>query len=148
MDREWSTSALSAGVLGWAWFGIQLSDGRELMFYRLRQADGTANRYSSGSLIERDGTMTRLRVDDVESQPIAYWTSERTHATYPLAWRIAIPTQGLALSVQPYLEESGDRSRGPILGRSRSCLRECTRSADRRSGILGARGVLRRRVWT
>jgi predicted secreted hydrolase len=104
MDREWSTSALSAGVLGWAWFGIQLSDGRELMFYRLRQADGTANPYSSGSLIERDGTITRLRVDDVESQPIAYWTSERTHRTYPLAWRIAIPTQGLALSVQPYLE--------------------------------------------
>jgi len=105
MDREWSTSALSAGVLGWAWFGLQLSDGRELMFYRLRQADGTANRYSSGSLIERDGTITRLGVDDVESQPIAYWTSERTHRTYPLAWRIAIPTQGLTLSVQPYLED-------------------------------------------
>jgi predicted secreted hydrolase len=75
------------------------------MFYRLRQADGTANRYSSGSLIERDGTITRLGVDDVESQPIAYWTSERTHRTYPLAWRIAIPTQGLTLSVQPYLED-------------------------------------------
>lgn len=105
MDREWSTSALSAGVVGWAWFGIQLSDGRELMFYRLRQADGTANRYSSGSLVERDGTITRLSVDDVESQPVAYWTSERTHVTYPLAWRIAIPTQGLTLSVQPYLED-------------------------------------------
>lgn len=105
MDREWSTSALSAGVLGWAWFGIQLSDGRELMFYRLRQADGTANRFSSGSLIERDGTITRLRVDDVESQPIGYWTSERTHRTYPLAWRISVPTQGLTLSVQPYLED-------------------------------------------
>jgi predicted secreted hydrolase len=105
MDREWSTSALSAGVLGWAWFGLQLSDGRELMFYRLRQADGTANRYSSGSLIERDGTVTRLRVDDVESEPLAYWTSQRTHVTYPLAWKIAIPSQGLALSVEPYLEE-------------------------------------------
>ena len=105
MDREWSTSALSSGVVGWAWFGLQLSDGRELMFYRLRQSDGTANRYSAGSLIERDGTITRLRVDDVESQPIAYWTSERTHVTYPLAWRISVPTQGLALSVEPYLED-------------------------------------------
>ena len=104
MDREWSTSALSAGVLGWAWFGIQLSDGRELMFYRLRQADGTANRYSGGSLIDRDGTVTRLRVDDVESEPLAYWTSQRTHVTYPLAWKISIPAHGLALSVQPYLE--------------------------------------------
>ena len=105
MDREWSTSALSAGVLGWAWFGIQLSDGRELMFYRLRQADGTANRYSGGSLIDRDGTVTRLRVDDVESEPLAYWTSQRTHVTYPLAWKISIPAHGLALSVQPYLED-------------------------------------------
>jgi predicted secreted hydrolase len=105
MDREWSTSALSAGVLGWAWFGIQLSDGRELMLYRLRQSDGTANRYSGGSLIERDGTVTRLRVDDVESEPLAYWTSQRTHVTYPLAWKISIPKQGLALSVQPYLED-------------------------------------------
>jgi predicted secreted hydrolase len=111
MDREWSTSALSAGVLGWAWFGIQLSDGRELMFYRLRQSDGTANRFSGGSLIERDGTVTRLRVDDVESEPLAYWTSPRTHVTYPLAWRISIPTHGLALSVQPYLENQEiDRS--------------------------------------
>ena len=105
MDREWSTSALSAGVLGWAWFGIQLSDGRELMFYRLRQSDGTANRYSGGSLIERDGTITRLRVDDVESEPLAYWTSQRTHVTYPLAWKISIPAHGLSLSVQPYLED-------------------------------------------
>ena len=105
MDREWSTSALSAGVLGWAWFGIQLSDGRELMFYRLRQSDGTANRYSGGSLIERDGTVTRLRVDDVETEPLAYWTSQRTHVNYPLAWRIAIPSQALALTVEPYLEE-------------------------------------------
>jgi predicted secreted hydrolase len=98
-------------VLGWAWFGIQLSDGRELMFYRLRQSDGTANRYSGGSLIERDGKVTRLRVDDVESEPLAYWTSPRTHVTYPLAWKISIPTQGLALSVQPYLESQEiDRS--------------------------------------
>jgi len=111
MDREWSTSALSAGVLGWAWFGIQLSDGRELMFYRLRQSDGTANRYSSGSLIERDGRVTHLRADDIESEPLAYWTSPRTHVTYPLAWKIAIPAQGLALSVQPYLEDQEiDRS--------------------------------------
>jgi predicted secreted hydrolase len=105
MDREWSTSALSAGVLGWAWFGIQLSDGRDLMFYRLRQSDGTANRYSGGSLIERDGAVVRLRVDDVESEPLAYWTSQRTHVTYPLAWKISIPSQELSLSVQPYLED-------------------------------------------
>jgi predicted secreted hydrolase len=105
VDREWGTSELGAGVLGWAWFGIQLSDGRELMLYRLRQADGSANRYSGGSLIERDGTVTRLGAGDFESQPKAYWTSERTHVTYPVAWTISIPAQGLSLSVQPYLDD-------------------------------------------
>ncbi|MGH2525062.1 MAG: lipocalin-like domain-containing protein, partial [Anaerolineales bacterium] len=31
-DHEWSTSALGAGVVGWDWFSLQLSDGREVMF--------------------------------------------------------------------------------------------------------------------
>ena len=40
LDREWSTSALEEGQVGWDWFALQLSDGRDLMVYRLRQADG------------------------------------------------------------------------------------------------------------
>ena len=38
MDREWSTSALGAGQVGWDWFALQLSDGSELMYYQLRLA--------------------------------------------------------------------------------------------------------------
>ncbi|HEV3078053.1 MAG TPA: lipocalin-like domain-containing protein [Thermoanaerobaculia bacterium] len=37
MDREWSTSSLAAGEVGWDWFGLQLDDGWELMLYRLRR---------------------------------------------------------------------------------------------------------------
>ena len=37
MDREWSTSTLAAGEVGWDWFGLQLDDGWELMLYRLRR---------------------------------------------------------------------------------------------------------------
>src|SRR5262249_6542743 len=38
MDREWSTSALAPGEVGWDWFALQLDDGWELMLYRIRRA--------------------------------------------------------------------------------------------------------------
>jgi predicted secreted hydrolase len=33
LDREWSSSALSADQAGWDWFALQLDDGSELMLY-------------------------------------------------------------------------------------------------------------------
>ena len=41
LDREWSTSALGAELEGWDWLALHLSDGRDLMIYRLRRRDGT-----------------------------------------------------------------------------------------------------------
>ena len=32
MDREWSSNALGADLVGWDWFSLQLSDGSELMY--------------------------------------------------------------------------------------------------------------------
>ena len=40
MDHEFGTSALSKGVVGWDWFGLQLDDGTALMFGRLRKSEG------------------------------------------------------------------------------------------------------------
>ncbi len=40
LDHEWSSSALDDDQAGWDWFALQLDDGRELMFYRLRYRDG------------------------------------------------------------------------------------------------------------
>lgn len=42
MDREWSTSSLGTGEVGWDWLGLQLDDGWELMVYRLRHRAGEA----------------------------------------------------------------------------------------------------------
>ncbi|HEU4617482.1 MAG TPA: carotenoid 1,2-hydratase, partial [Gammaproteobacteria bacterium] len=60
MDREWSTSALSAEDEGWDWFALQLSDGRDVMYYRLRRKDGSASPFSGGSLVAADGSSQRL----------------------------------------------------------------------------------------
>ena len=55
LDREWSTSSLDPGTVGWDWFALRLSNGSDLMFYRLRTAAGEASPYSGGTLVTADG---------------------------------------------------------------------------------------------
>ena len=104
MDREWSTSALSPDVEGWDWFALQLDDGRDLMFYRLRGRDGGTSPYSGGSIADAAGNVTRLAAGDVELQPTGWWTSERTGVRYPVEWSLAVPAERLELRIVPRLE--------------------------------------------
>ncbi|MEJ2603822.1 MAG: carotenoid 1,2-hydratase, partial [Gammaproteobacteria bacterium] len=52
MDREWSTSVLGPDLEGWNWFAIQLDDGYDLMYYRLREKDGGTAPWSGGILVD------------------------------------------------------------------------------------------------
>lgn len=102
VDREWSTSALAPGVVGWDWFALQLADGRDLMFYRLRRADGSATSFSGGALIAVDGTVTRLTADEVTITQQGSWTS-RTGTTYPAGWHLRV--RDLDLVITPALAD-------------------------------------------
>lgn len=105
MDREWSTSSLSAGQVGWDWFALQLDGGRELMYYQLRTADGRADPASAGSLIERDGRVVPLVRDGVDLAVLATWRSPRSGGVYPARWRLGVPAHGLDLEVRPVLPD-------------------------------------------
>ena len=105
MDREWSTSALSAGLVGWDWFALQLEDSSELMFYRLRTRDGLAAPFSEGSLIAPDGSSVRLTADDVLLDVLDTWRSEIDRTVYPARWRIRVPSASLDLDVRPLLAD-------------------------------------------
>ena len=105
MDREWSTSALGDDVAGWDWFGLRLSDGGSLMFYRLRGHDGTADAFSGGMLVDAAGRGQQLGRDDVELTPIDYWTSPVRRTRYPIAWRLKVPSAQLALELRPYVSD-------------------------------------------
>ncbi|MEM9057637.1 MAG: lipocalin-like domain-containing protein [Pseudomonadota bacterium] len=104
LDREWSTSSLDADLAGWDWFALQLDDGRELMFYRLRTTDGGASRFSTGVLIDADDRTTALGADDVVLTPTREWRSERSGAAYPIVWQIDVPAHGLSLEFAPLLD--------------------------------------------
>ena len=103
-DHEWSTSALGAGAVGWDWFSLQLDDGRELMHFQIRREDGSIEPVSGGTLVETDGRTRRLSRDDVRIEVLRRWTSPETGGTYPSRWRLTVPSEGLDLLVEPWLD--------------------------------------------
>jgi predicted secreted hydrolase len=105
MDREWSTSALGPDLVGWDWLALQLDDGRDLMVYRLRRRDGTADARSSGTLIAVDGATRPLAAGDVILDALDHWTSPRSRVRYPSRWRLAIPGAALSLEITPRLAD-------------------------------------------
>ncbi len=73
---------------GWDWFSLQLSDGRELMLFRLRTKAGRANpenRY--GILIERDGSSRVLSPDSIRLTPGKTWRGPKGQP-YPVEWQL------------------------------------------------------------
>jgi predicted secreted hydrolase len=106
MDREWSTSVLSEGQVGWDWFALQLDDGSELMLYALRMGDGSSHPLSEGVLVDAGGAKRRLTWgSDVVVERRGTWISPRSGARYPSGWRIRLPERGWNLEVTPVLED-------------------------------------------
>ena len=116
MDREWSTSALTAEQEGWDWFSLQLDDGRDLMVYALRLASDDSGSQagglervldpaSSGTLVEPDGAARHLELSDVEIEPLERWESPRSGAVYPVRWRLRVPDAGIDLVITTPVED-------------------------------------------
>jgi len=101
LDREWGTSSLEKGQEGWDWFALQLSDGRDLMFYRLRRGDGGSDPFSAGTLVLPDGSSRPLSFDEVKIETLESWRSPEGGARYPSRWRLRLPSEGLELDVIP-----------------------------------------------
>jgi predicted secreted hydrolase len=104
LDREWSSSALDEDQAGWDWFALQLEDGRELMFYQLRDKQGRAQPFSRGSLVQADGSSHPLLADAVKLTPLRHWQAE-DGARYPVAWRLQVAEHALDLEVQALLDD-------------------------------------------
>ncbi len=105
MDREWSTSVLEEGQVGWDWLSLQLDDGRDLMVFRLRRSDGRPDPYAGGTLVGPDGASRHLGPGAFRLDPLATWASPETGAVYPARWRLEIPGEALDLSIEPIVAD-------------------------------------------
>ncbi len=103
MDHEFSTAPLEPGIVGWDWFGLQLSDNTEIMIYLLREKNGRWNPASSGTYVRSDGKTIHLSIHDIDATVMETWKSPHSGAVYPLRWHIRILSPAMDLSVSSNL---------------------------------------------
>ncbi len=97
MDHEISSSQLGEGQVGWDWLSIQFTDQRELMLYRLRLRDGTADPASTLTWVDAAGRTQRA---PFTWEVLTRWTSPATGGTYPARIRVSTtdPANGASVS--------------------------------------------------
>ncbi len=130
MDHEWSSNQLDHGQVGWDWAGLQLNDGRSLMVYRLRHADGSQDPWSSASLVDASGRVT-ARTRAFQMRPKATWTSPRSGARYPLP--LELEAFGETWTLEPLVpdQELGSARPGGITYWEGACGVRDASGADR-----------------
>jgi predicted secreted hydrolase len=104
-DHEYSTSALSAGTVGWDWFSMQFQNGSALMLYLLRHDDGTFESTSAGTYIAADGTSQPLKLEDWQVKVLNTWKSSKSKAAYPSEWTIEIPKLDITLQAKSMMPD-------------------------------------------
>lgn len=105
LDREWSTTALEETQSGWDWFALHLSDGRDLMFYQLRDKSGSSEPTSSGVLVSRSGSVQRLNHQAVSLRVLDYRVNPISGVRYPARWQLHVPNHNLNLELTPWLAD-------------------------------------------
>lgn len=103
LDREWSTSVLADDQVGWDWFSLQLNDGHDFMFYRLRKKEGRTDKHSAGKWISPDGSAVPLGADDVVLEPVRYWIAEDGR-NYPVEWQLNLVNKGVRFRIEAMLD--------------------------------------------
>ncbi len=112
MDHEFGSSSLREHQQGWDWFSIQLDNDAELMLYQIRRSDGTPDVTSSGSLITSDGSVIHVKHNQMQVVPTSRWKSQASGATYPMGWRLSLPSFRIDLVVQPLMRNQELVTRG------------------------------------
>ena len=88
MDHEISSSQLSPEQVGWDWAGIHLDDGREIMVYRLRRKDGSADPASALAWVDREGRTVNQTAEHFSWGGTGVWKSPHSGAQYPFPVRL------------------------------------------------------------
>jgi predicted secreted hydrolase len=110
MDKEFGSNQLAEDQVGWDWFSLQLDDGREIMLYHLRSAEGSAD-YRRGTLVDTAGRARYLGPGDWVLSAEDSWRSQQSEGVYPAEWRITVAAWDLDLSVEPVLRAQENVSR-------------------------------------
>jgi geranylgeranyl pyrophosphate synthase len=89
----------------WNWAAIQLSDGYDVSVATLVDPRSKPFKTMETRSIIIDPQGARTQPSDLLFEEGATWTSVRTFNTYPVAWRIALPSAGLDVQLEAPFED-------------------------------------------
>jgi predicted secreted hydrolase len=95
-DREWSSTSITDGALGWDWLALHLDTGTALLIYRVRSG-GEIN--INGTIMRKSGQQRRLAAIDMNWRPLQW--AEFNGRKYPIVWQLAIPSEEINLTITP-----------------------------------------------
>lgn len=110
MDKEFGSNQLAENQVGWDWFSLQLEDGREVMFYHLRNQAGATD-FARGTVVSETGEVRYLKPEEWTIQSTQTWKSPESGTRYPSRWRITLVRENLELEIVPQLATQENRSR-------------------------------------
>jgi predicted secreted hydrolase len=92
---------------------MQFDDGADLMLFRIRRNDGSADPYSAGTYVDARGREHHLAAGDFSLTPGKTWTSAATHGRYPIEWRVRVPALDIDAGVMTRLPQQELTGRTP-----------------------------------
>jgi predicted secreted hydrolase len=115
------------------------------MLFNIRRKDGSIGPYSAGTFVDARGNSRQLGLHDFELKPMLneHWTSPETHASYPIRWKIQVPSLGIDLDATTELaaqEVSGNSKIVPSYWEGAIILTGAKSGAARGSGYLEMTG--------
>lgn len=105
LDRQWGNWKGEATET-YDWFSFRFDDDTELMLYSFRDTETgeVLSEYNCGTYIDEQGNATN--VTDYTVQPIGrQWRSEETGETYPLKWRVEVPSVNVDVTMEALVED-------------------------------------------
>jgi predicted secreted hydrolase len=85
-------------------FRLQLSDGSDILFYRL--VDAQERPTLEAATFTQNGKSAELNSADYDIRPTSRWTSPKTGISYPTDWAIDIPSKDMQLTLTPYARDA------------------------------------------
>ncbi|PKB72078.1 MAG: hypothetical protein BZY87_02175 [SAR202 cluster bacterium Io17-Chloro-G6] len=104
MDHQWGD--FSTAPVGWDWLSLQLDDGSDLMISLVWNPDGHQPIVSYGTYVPPTGQPRNVAGDDISLTATGSWTSPVTGTTYPVGWKLSVPSLDLGLTLTPDLQAS------------------------------------------
>ncbi len=110
-DHQWGNSWVASNN-GWDWWGVQMDDGTDILFFRQRDLKTGRVFFPLATFMDKDGKQSVAKKIVFTPDTKAVWKSPKSGVSYPLAWTVSFPEKSLRLHITAKVQDQ----EMPILG--------------------------------